>query len=65
LPAWLDVRIDDEFPIVVGTAKEVRLWRCRDGGGKGDACEQKSKEGGEKSGGLVVILFVNPRKGQR
>jgi hypothetical protein len=63
LPAWFDVPIDDKFLILVGTAKEVRLWRCRDDGGKGDACEQKSKEGGEKSAGLFVILFVNLRKG--
>lgn len=63
LPAWFDVRVDDEFPILVGTAKDISRRRCRDGGGEGDACEEKSKEGGEKSGRLVVVLLVSSRKG--
>jgi hypothetical protein len=63
LPAWFNVWIDDKFLIIIGMVKEVRLQRFRDGGDKGDTYKQKSKEGGEKSGRLVVILFINPQKG--
>ncbi|KAE8394865.1 hypothetical protein BDV23DRAFT_179254 [Aspergillus alliaceus] len=57
LPAWFNVRVDDEFPVLVGTAKDVSRRRCRNGRGEGNTWEEENKKSGEKSNRPVVVLL--------
>ncbi|KAB8232612.1 uncharacterized protein BDW43DRAFT_311997 [Aspergillus alliaceus] len=57
LPAWFDVRVDDEFPVLVGTAKDVSRRRCRNGRGEGNTWEEENNKSGEKSNRPVVVLL--------
>ncbi|KAF5861709.1 hypothetical protein ETB97_012660 [Aspergillus alliaceus] len=57
LPAWFDVRVDDEFPVLVGTAKDISRRRCRNGRGEGNTWEEENKKSDEKSNRPVVVLL--------